>query len=259
MCANMNRVSDADISSPYREFALLYDEIVGEYAFECWKENFEIIARRFNISFDIAADIACGTGLAVTYLKSKCERVYGVDASPWMLDVAKTRVSSPDIILLEQNFTELNLPESVDLLTCNFDSLNYLLEENEVEITLRKFASSLKPRGWAIFDLNTENELRLADGLSVEVHRSSRGVSIWESDWNDKKKILTIRMTNFIKQKKNFYIMKSEIHRERAYSLDYLKSVILDSGFKELHAFDASDLGGVTGNTRRIQFVCRSG
>lgn len=250
---------DVNRSSPYREFALLYDETVGKYAFECWKEKFEIIERRFNISFDIAADIACGTGFAVDYLKSRCKRVYGVDGSPWMLNVARFRIKSPDVIFLEQNFTELRLPEKVDLLTCNFDSLNYILDEVELKTTLRKFASSLKAGGWAVFDVNTENELRVNEGTDVQVHRCSGGVSIWESDWDEKKKIITIRITNFIKREKGFYIMKSETHCERAYSLDYLKDAISNSGFKELHAFDASDLGGVTENTRRIQFACRVG
>ncbi len=245
--------------SPYREFALLYDDTVGKYAFECWKERFEIIESRFGFSFDTAADIACGTGLAVLYLKSRCKRVYGVDGSAWMLDVAKRRVRSEDVIFLQQKFTEICLPERVDLLTCNFDSINYILEENELELTIEKFASSLNSGGWAVFDVNTENELRIEDGNDLQVHRCRQGVSIWESDWNEKKKILTISMTNFISIRKNCDEMKRETHCERAYPLDYLKDVILRSGFKECYAFDAYDLGGVSRNTRRIQFVCRAG
>ena len=173
--------SGENATRPYRQLALIYDELVGDSAFDCWRENFDRLVARYSIEYEAAADIACGTGHAVAYLISRCDRVYGVDISPEMLQVASFRVRAQGSTFIEQSFTDFELPEKVDLLTCNFDSLNYLLSAEDVAEALRRFADSLKPGGYCIFDMNTTRELELEWGTSVLVHRVNNGFAVWES------------------------------------------------------------------------------
>lgn len=246
-----------DSRRPYREIANIYDELVGNTAFECWLENFVRIVERYGIGFRVCADVACGTGLAAQYLSRVCERVYAVDISHWMLEVARGREYSSEVIFLEQPFTGLQLPEKVDLVTCNFDSLNYLLEEKELAETLRRFAKSLKPDGYAIFDMNTTRELANEWGDDVLLHRLSNAFSVWETSWDAEARVNTVRMTNFIEADDHTYSMSEEIHRERAYDLELLFRYMRKAGFSKVDAFDAKDLGGVGEDTRRVQSVAR--
>ena len=242
---------------PYHELAVIYDELVGETAFEFWRENFDRLVARYGIEFESAADIACGTGLAVAYLSAMCDRVYGVDISTDMLEVARFRVRDPGVVFLEQSFTTLELPEPVDLLTCNFDSLNYVLTEAEIEEAITRFWRSLKQGGHCIFDMNTTRELEAEWGTSVFVHRVSNGLAVWESDWDRVLRINTLRMTNFIERGDGLYSRSEEVHRERSYELDYLVGVLRAAGFARVEAYDAKGLTGVNEETRRVQFLAR--
>jgi ubiquinone/menaquinone biosynthesis C-methylase UbiE len=248
---------DDDVLLPYRDLAKMYDEMVGNTAFECWSENFERLVNRYDIAFEVAADVACGTGLAVEYLSARCGRVYGVDRSPWMLEVARSTRGADNVILLEQTFTTLSLPEHVDLLTCNFDSLNYVLEEGELDEAFRRFASSLRPGGYAVFDMNSTRELEIEWGTQVGLHRTSVGLSIWESDWDPTSSINTLRMTNFVRIEGDTYRMSEETHRERSYDLGLLTELLDEAGFSWAAALDARGLGMVDDDTRRVQFVAR--
>ncbi len=246
-----------DSQRPYRELSLIYDELVGDTAFECWKDNFEALVTRYCIHFEVAADVACGTGHAAGYLAGRCATVYAVDASPEMLEVAESKMRAKNIVFLEQSFTELELPEPVDLLTCNFDSLNYLLREEDLREALARFALSLKAGGYCVFDMNTTRELEVEWGTAAFVHRVSMGMAVWESEWDPDSRTNTLRMTNFIRSKNGLFRMSEETHRERSYDTEFVMGLVFGAGFTWAEARDARDLTGVGEETRRVQFVAR--
>lgn len=253
-----SRMKRADDSHrPYRELSLIYDELVGDTAFECWKDNFEGLASRHGINFETAADVACGTGHAAGYLAGSCTTVYAVDASPEMLEVARSKMRAKNIVFLEQSFTELELPEPVDLLTCNFDSLNYLLREEDLQDALVRFARNLRMGGYCVFDMNTTRELEVEWGTAAFVHRVSRGMAVWESEWDPDSRTNTLRMTNFIRLRNGLYSLSEETHRERSYDTDFVLGLVFRAGFTWAEARDARDMTGVGEETRRVQFVAR--
>jgi len=244
---------------PYRSFARIYDELLGRTAFECWLENFGRLVRRHGVSFRTAADIACGTGLAAEFLAGVCERVYAVDGSAEMLEVARAERGRENIVYLLQRFTDLGLPERVDILTCNFDSLNYLLVDGLLVEALKRFADSLVDGGWAIFDMNTRRQLEATAGNPVLVHRLDGAFSVWESSWDVASLTGTVRMTNFLEDCAGRYVRGEEVHAERAYDTGFVAGVLAEAGFCHVEALDAKDLGAVVPDTRRVQFVARKG
>ncbi len=244
-------------ANPYREVAEIYDRLVGDTAFELWRENFEQLQARYGISFETACDVACGTGHAVEYLAGSCRKVYGTDISREMLDRARARTKSMPVVLLEQAFDELELPEKVELVTCNFDSLNYLLTEEDLGTAFARFAACLVTGGYCVFDMNTTRELEQEWGNELLVHWLEGAVSIWETEWDEELRINTLHMTNFIRRANGLYERSEEVHRERSYDLDLVVGLVEDAGFGMVEAFDAKDLGGVSAETRRVQFVAR--
>jgi ubiquinone/menaquinone biosynthesis C-methylase UbiE len=241
---------------PYGALAWMYDELVGITAFECWRENFEHLVRRNEIGYETACDVACGTGLAAEYLSGRCGRVYAVDNSSEMLKVASSRCDEDKVTLIRQSFTELSLPETVDLLTCNFDSLNYLTDEDDLREALARFARALAQGGWAVFDMNTTAAFEL-DWDSAMFHRTSRGFSAWESSWDPCLRTATLRMTNFVRRPDGAFEMSEELHRERSYDPGLVLDALARGGFSAVEMFDANGLSEVSGATRRIQFAAR--
>lgn len=236
----------------------MYDELVGYTAFDCWKDNFERVTKRYSISFESCADIACGTGLQVAYLCRLAGKVYGVDISSEMLEIARQRVQSDNVSFLEQSFTTLELPEKVELVTCNFDSLNYITRDEELAEAFRRFAHSLVRGGYAFFDMNTTRELASGWGDSVTLHRTPVGYSVWESVWDADARTNTVRMTNFLEVEGGLYEVDEEVHRERAYDHDFVLGLLRDAGFRSVESMDAKGLGSITKETRRVQFLARA-
>jgi len=247
----------AQKAEPYSGFAEFYDEMLGATAFECFRENFERLSNRYSMHFETAADIACGTGLAAQYLARRCGRVYAVDRSEAMLAVAASRVYGGEVIIVRQSFEELELPERVDLLTCNFDSLNYVLDESLLAETFARFRSSLVDGGFAVFDMNTARELSGWMGTEVRVHRPAGAASFWVLEWDPEARMSTVKMTNF-RRRGGAFVVSAEEHVERAYDVGPLLEMISAAGFSGVEALDARGLGRVDEGTRRVQFVARA-
>ena len=244
----------------FRESARFYDEMVGNTAFEHIRANFDRLCDMHGISFVTCADIACGTGLFVQYLAGMAERVYGVDVSEEMLAEARRRNAANRAVFLRQGFTELELPEPVDLLTCNFDSLNYLLADDEIAEALRRFRVSLARGGHAVFDVNTVWQLEHMTAESLWVHDIAGGFSIWRTAWDPEQRIETLNMTNLVEEPGGLYRRSDEIHRERGYNLAEIKDLIDKAGFSWHRAYDGeAELGYPGPTSRRLVFVAGAG
>jgi len=79
--------------------------------------------------------------------------LYGVDRSAAMLAVASRQLAGASVVLLQQDMTHLALPRPVRLLTCNFNTINYLQEVEFLQAAFENFARSLLARGYLIFDV----------------------------------------------------------------------------------------------------------
>jgi SAM-dependent methyltransferase len=143
-------------NTSYGLFASFYDDMIGKQFFRMLRRHFENLVKRRRIRFSSAADLGCGTGLFAKYLcLSRGVPVFGVDHSPAMLRVAARRCKNTGVTLLQQDIREFQLPMPVDLVTANFDSLNYLLQPQGVQEMLCRVFAALRPGGHFIFDFVT--------------------------------------------------------------------------------------------------------
>lgn len=126
-------------SSPalYEGWAPFYDELLGEAGFSHIWPAFRRACRRFSISFSAAADFGCGTGLflaALARTATAATTLIGVDRSPAMLSVAKCRLAGTNVQLYRGDIRTVRLSNSVELLTCNFATVNYLLTSRDLRV-----------------------------------------------------------------------------------------------------------------------------
>lgn len=139
------------VSATYgRDFALSYDAVMAEAA---WPSLSAGLARALaGVSPGSAADIGCGPGRVLAWLRARgYGPLTGVDQSPAMLQHATRRLGG-DVRLLRQDIRRLSLPRPVDLITCTFATLNYLVEGTSLAHALSAAARHLRPGGLFVAD-----------------------------------------------------------------------------------------------------------
>jgi SAM-dependent methyltransferase len=83
-------------------------------------------------------------------------KVYGVDLSPTMcrLARAKMRRAGANVTIISGDMRTFRLPETVDLITCEFDALNHVPRKSDLARVARAVARALRPGGYFYFDVN---------------------------------------------------------------------------------------------------------
>lgn len=115
------------------------------------------LLRRVNGRPASVLDVACETGTLAIALARAGHVVHGVDSSSEMIAVARTKASG----LARASFDVADMRRLVedgafDLITCTFDSVNYLAARDDLRAMFLGVARCLAPRARFVFDSNTE-------------------------------------------------------------------------------------------------------
>jgi SAM-dependent methyltransferase len=192
--------------------------------------------RRYGVRFKAVADVACGTGTFARYLRDiGVQPVYGVDCSPTMLRRAARKNSGNGARFLLQDLRALRLPSPVDLVTCNFDSLNYLPTAADLHRAFRRFAENLDPDGHAIFDIVTECSTEQGRGLEIELPRG-QGQAVIQMIRHDPARRLQVARLSLRRDGS----VICETHVQRAYPIQEVVAALEGSGLRlrAVHDFD---------------------
>ena len=143
------------IDSAYKLLAVYYDRMLGTVRAPMSRIRPVVlgdILRRTSA----ACDLACGTGTTAVELAQRGIRMYAVDASPQMCRLArqKAREAGVRVKVLHGDMRSFQLPETVDLVTCEFDAVNHVPRKADFDRVARSVARALVPGGWFFFDVN---------------------------------------------------------------------------------------------------------
>lgn len=135
----------------YKKFAYYYDEVIAELDYSLW---LEFILPYLNKDSEIL-DLACGSGTLAIMLKLKGYNVEGLDLSEEIIEIAqeKAKINHLDINFYTLDMTNFNLNKKYDVITCFFDSVNFLSSIGEINKLLQNVKKHLKKDGLFIFDL----------------------------------------------------------------------------------------------------------
>lgn len=227
-----NMVAATDPVAPYTIFARIYDRVMGSQAFPVLKQGFEKAVQRYAITFRSAADVGCGTGTFIRYLSTYGVPVIGVDNSLAMLAMAAGKQRDSDTVLLHQDMRELDLPWRVDLITCNFDTLNYLLSGAEVSRTLHRFHANLNAKGHLIFDMISAPAGGTARQQIMQQVRVPGLSSTWRICWSPRRRWSIVTMLYTLDRDAKKPVSRREVHIQRWYPLSFVKKAIMSAGFR---------------------------
>ncbi|MGB3479058.1 MAG: class I SAM-dependent methyltransferase [bacterium] len=225
----------------YKGFADLYTK--GPYHFsERLVEYLPKVFGRFRIQPEKLLDLCCGDGRFAVAMAKKSMDVTGVDASACMLKYARQRARKAQVTvhLTRQKMQRLYIRDKFDLVTCWFDSMNYLLTKRELDTVFRKVNRVLKNGGVFIFDTNTIYGLSVnwQDNSPCVIQNTDKLFEVHICPPIFEKNIATLKIFGFAKHGP-YWRRVVEVHKERGYRLSEIRKSFKKAHFKELGCWES--------------------
>lgn len=231
---------------PFSELARYYDGIMADINYDRWVLVAARLAGMLQKPDFTHLDVACGTGTLLKRLKKHGWNSFGADLSWGMV---KTGRSGGALVpLVQADMTALPFATaSVDLVTCLFDSVNFLLEHERVEKAIREFSRVVAPEGIVYFDLVTERMVteHFADQKWTE--DNGRFNTTWQGSYDRAHRIAdtSIHVNTGV----------ATLIRERVYSLNDVSRWIDDAGLHRMGILDGESWQAVSRRTVRTDIV----
>ena len=243
----------------YTDFAMVYDTFMDETPYELWKNRLVTMLGEDGIEDGLVLDLGCGTGTLTELLSEAGYDMIGIDFSQEMLAIAqeKRAQSGHQILYLEQDMREFELYGTVRAIVCICDSINYLLEKEDIITTFKLVNNYLDPKGLFIFDFNTVHKYRDVIGDTVIAENRDACSFIWENYYDEEECINEYDLTIFVKEEEELFRRFNETHYQRGYTLAEMKEMIQASGLLFVRAIDADTMEEPTDESERIYIMAR--
>ena len=242
----------------YTGFAEVYDVFQDNVPYEEWCSYVTGLLKEYQVMDGLVLDLGCGTGSLTGLMARSGYDMIGIDNSGEMLQIAmnKRNASGLDILYLLQDMRGFELYGTVKAVISICDSMNYIMEYQELVEVFRLVNNYLDPKGVFIFDLNTEYKYRelLADNTFAEDREESS--FIWNNFYDEEDKVNEYDLTLFVKEGE-LYRKFEETHYQRAYCLDQIQQAIRDGGMEFVAAYDACTRNPVQQDSERIYVIAR--
>jgi SAM-dependent methyltransferase len=277
------RLADTQNAMIYHDYAPFYDGsgqlrfavLFGQYLREVL-ERHPVAGRR-------VLDLACGTGTLALLLADDGWDVTGLDSSAAMLDHADAKAENMatqgQVVFIQGDMRSLPAnderpttkdqgsqidtlssfvlhPSSFNLVTCVYDSLNYLLEERELMACFEGVAHVLAPRGLLVADMNTRHFLE-HDWGTCEVIEQAGLVQVTQSYFDPAAACSTMVLSCFAGDDQRGYTRFDETHIERAYAPEVVEGLLRSAGLTVEALYDCFTFQPITKRTQRFAWVAR--
>lgn len=267
----------------YRDYAPFYDGsgqirfavLIGQYLRE--------VLARHPVAGRRALDMACGTGTLALILADAGWDVVGLDSSEPMLALARAKAEGAAVpgrlAFVHGDMRDLPIGGkrrsaangklsgaarpalavrglSFDLVTCTYDSLNYLLDEGDLARCFDAAARALRPGGLFFADMNTRRFLEQDWGV-CEVLERPGFVQVTQSHFDPATGCSTMVLTGFAGDDGGGYRRFDETHVERAYEPEVVAGRLEAAGLQLEAAYDCFTFQPAHERSQRIAWVAR--
>jgi ubiquinone/menaquinone biosynthesis C-methylase UbiE len=243
----------------YSDFASVYDLLMDNVPYDEWAEYLYSLFAEYQIEDGLLVELGCGTGCMTERMAAKGFDMIGIDLSEEMLEEAQEKKyeSGHDILYLQQDMRNFELYGTVRGIYSICDSVNYILEEQDLLQTFHWVNNYLDPKGLFIFDFNTEYKYREVLGKRTIAENRRECSFIWDNDYDEETGINTYDLVLFIEREDGLYERSEETHYQKAYTLECMRELVERSGLEYLTAYDAFSRDTVREDSERICIVAR--
>ena len=135
----------------YKELANYYDALVkDDQATQQWVA----FTKKFS-SGDKLLELACGSGEITIALANEGYDVLGTDVSIEMIDKARSKDDSNKVSWKQMDMLKFDVKEQYDTVVCYCDSMNYLIDDSDLDKVFNSVYSVLKVGGTFLFDIHS--------------------------------------------------------------------------------------------------------
>ena len=240
----------------YTGFAQVYDTFMDNVPYDEWGAYLVSLLKKYGVEDGLVLDMGCGTGAMTRYLDAHGYDMTGIDLSEEMLTIAKEK-SSPDILYLLQDMREFELYGTMRAAVSVCDSMNYILEEEDLLEVFCLANNYLDPGGIFVFDMNTPYKYREVIGNTTIAENREEGSFIWENCFDEESQVNEYALTLFIKEEDDLYRKHEEFHYQKAYEPERVKELLEEAGLKVEAIYDAFTREPVREDSERIYFIAR--
>ena len=261
----------------YSSFAQVYDLFMDNVPYEEWSEYVIALLKEEKIEDGLVLDLGCGTGKLTRLLATAGYDMIGIDNSEEMLEIAREyeydvaiegeedltedEVAEAEerkpILYLLQDMREFELYGTVRAVISICDSINYILEEEDLCQVFKLVNNYLDPGGIFIFDMNTRYKYANLLGETTIAENREEGSFIWENYFDEEEDINQYDLTLFIREEEDIYRKYEETHYQRVYDLEIVKRLLEEAGMKFVAAYDAFTKEPVKPDSERIYIIAR--
>ncbi|MCX8014810.1 MAG: class I SAM-dependent methyltransferase [candidate division WOR-3 bacterium] len=240
----------------FEGFAQYYDMFMLRLVnYQAWVDYIIKIFNHYHYYPKSILDVACGTGIPSLIFAKKGYQVVGVDRSLAMLEVFRSKIKNTNynVQIIHSDIRSFTVSEKLDAAVSLYDSLNYLLTEDDLLACFRCVANSLKPNGIFAFDMNTIYCLENFWNNQETTRRIGDVFSIWRNSYDPIQQISTLKLTVYTDDGRVF----EELHQERGYSEAVIKTLLAKAGFTEINIYAHQTFLPAVEATLRIMVVSR--
>lgn len=239
----------------YNKFANVYDELMNDFDYQAWFNYIEDIFSKYKKDPKKVLEMACGTGSLSQYFAQDGYKLTSFDLSDEMLAKAYDKLNRyKNVKLLKQNMIDFNFSEKFEAIVSICDSINYILDEEDLVNTFKNVYDHLEDGGIFIFDINSYYKLSNTLGNNIFIEDREDIFYSWENFFDDKSNICDFYLTFFLKEEVN-YKRFDEHHRERAYKVGEVLESLKKAGFETRHIYDCFTFDTPREKSDRINFI----
>jgi SAM-dependent methyltransferase len=238
--------------SSFGPVAPYYDELMKSVPYRMWTGYYLLLLSQQDVHPKTILDVCSGTGTMCEMLHAEGFRLAGVDLAPGMIAEARRKAEKKKLPIRYEvgDAARFDMGETYDAALSFFDSLNNILDPDDLQSAFHRVFAHLNPGGSFIFDLNMAYafEERMFDQEHLNPRSKLRYT--WVGDYDPGTRIITVRM-KFWYGGQEF----DEVHRQRAYAKDEVFEMLERAGFTDLRAYHSYTLDRPRPKSDRLHFT----
>ncbi len=244
--------------SYYGDFARFYDKFTSNVDYPSRARYFDTVIQKYNPGAELLLDLACGTGSLSFEMERFGYDIVAVDNSYEMLSVAaeKRGELNSDVLFLCQEMSELDLFGTIDAAVCALDSINHVIDDDEIREIFKRVSLFSNKGAVFVFDVNTVYKHREILANNCFVFEAKNTFCAWQNSLDKDGVTVDISLDFFDKNEgEESYCRYSTDFSEKAYDLDFLRGLLLETGFEMKAIFDEDSFLPLRKDSQRAIFV----